>query len=394
MKYRDKARVGEASASRASKRGQAAGTRPLPLDPPGTTSKDGRASPLIVHHVAPARVTPVYDGYWQFAAERQRIFFRRLHGEAYPWTRDRVLSRYKFTNAYRASDRTSQHLIRHVIYRDDLPGSAREVFFRIIVFKLFNRIETWNLLEQALGAITAEDYRFQHYDSVLMQAMSAGRRIYSAAYIMPPGSSFGRPKKHQNHLLLVERMLKDELPERLAETRTMQEGFDRLRTYPIVGDFLAYQLITDINYSEITDFNEMDFVVPGPGARDGLAKCFADPGGLNEPELIRFMAERQEREFQRLGVDFLTLWGRRLQLVDCQNLFCEIGKYARVAFPQVPGRSNRKRIKQKFVPTFTPMELFYPPKWKLNERVAATVRAAGGWKGSESWRLGSALGGR
>jgi hypothetical protein len=27
------------------------------------------------------------------------------------------------------------------------------------------------------------------------------------------------------------------------------------------------------------------------------------------------------------------------------------------------------RIKQKFVPTPDPIELFYPPKWKLNEKI-------------------------
>jgi hypothetical protein len=202
--------------------------------------------------------------------------------------------------------------------------------------------------------------------------MRDGRRIYSAAYIMPPGSSaFGRPAKHQNHLLLLERMMEDRLPERLAQTRTMQEGFEKLRAYPTIGDFLAYQFITDINYSEITDFSEMDFVVPGPGARDGLRKCFADSGGLNEPELIRLMADLQEQEFKRLGLDFQSLWGRRLQLIDCQNLFCEVDKYARVAHPQIAGRTGRTRIKQKFEPTLTQIEFFYPPKWKLNEKIRA-----------------------
>ena len=67
---------------------------------------------------------------------------------------------YKFTNAYRASDRVSQYLIRNVIYRDDMPKSPREVFFRIVLFKLFNKIDTWKLFEQVLGPITFEDYRF------------------------------------------------------------------------------------------------------------------------------------------------------------------------------------------------------------------------------------------
>jgi hypothetical protein len=328
--------------------------------------------PIVLRHLAPAKVSEVYDSYWRFAAERQAVFFRRARGEARPWTNNPVLAVYKFTNAYRASDRVSQYLIRHVIYRDGSPKSTCEVFFRILLFKLFNKIETWELLERTLGAITFEDFRFAAYDATLTRAMQAGRRIYSAAYIMPPGGhAFGRPAKHQNHLLLLERMMSDRLADKLAETRSMQAAFEMLRAYPTLGDFLAYQFITDINYSELTDFSEMDFVVPGPGARDGLRKCFIDSGGLNEPELIRLMADRQEQEFERLGLDFQSLWGRRLQLVDCQNLFCEVDKYARVAHPEVMGKTGRMRIKQKFDPTFETIEPFYPPKWKLNEKIRA-----------------------
>jgi hypothetical protein len=356
----------------------------LPMDMPVITrpSKPSAArAPIVLPHLAPAKVSEVYESYWRFAAERQAVFFRRACGETHPWTNNPVLAVYKFTNAYRASDRVSQYLIRHVIYRDDLPKSPREVFFRILLFKLFNKIETWQLLERTFGSITFEDYRFAAYDEVLARAMRSGHRIYSAAYIMPPGSqAFGQPAKHQNNLLLLERMMADRLPERLAQAPSMQEGFEKLRSYPTIGDFLAYQFVTDINYSEITNFSEMDFVVPGPGARDGLRKCFVDPGGLNEPELIRLMADLQEQEFERLGLDFQSLWGRRLQLIDCQNLFCEVDKYARVAHPQIAGKTGRVRIKQKFEPTPEPIDLFYPPKWKLNDkiRVAASQRAAAG----------------
>jgi hypothetical protein len=351
---------------------------PVAVRPPELSATK---APIVLRHLAPAKVSEVYESYWRFAAERQAVFFRRARGETRPWTDNPVLAIYKFTNAYRASDRVSQYLIRHVIYRDDLPRSPREVFFRIVLFKLFNKIETWELLERALGPITFEDYRFAAFDAVLSRAMKAGRRIYSAAYIMPPGSrAFGRSAKHQNNLLLLERMMADRLAERLAQIRTMQEAFEKLRAYPTIGDFLAYQFITDINYSEITDFSEMDLVVPGPGARDGLRKCFVDPGGLNEPELIRLMADLQEQEFERLGLNFQSLWGRPLQLIDCQNLFCEVDKYARVAHPQVVGKTGRVRIKQKFDPIPDPIDLFYPPKWKLNDkiRIAAPQCAAAG----------------
>ena len=64
--------------------------------------------PIILRHLTPAKVSEVYESYWRFAAERQAIFFRRARGEARPWTRNAVLAIYKFTNAYRASDRVSQ----------------------------------------------------------------------------------------------------------------------------------------------------------------------------------------------------------------------------------------------------------------------------------------------
>ena len=358
---------------------RSSGQSSLWLGPPPAPRADGALrtatpNPIILRHLAPAKVSEVYETYWRFAAERQAVFFRRTRGEAQPWTDDAVLRTYKFTNVYRASDRVSQYLIRYVIYRSDLPNSPREVFFRILLFKLFNKIETWELLEREFGSITYEDYSFKRYHEVLARAMRDGRRIYSAAYIMPPGANaFGQPAKHQNHLLLLEFMMESELPERLAETSTMQEGFEKLRSYPTVGDFLAYQFITDINYSEITDFSEMEFVVPGPGARDGLRKCFTDPGGLNGPELIRLVADLQDQEFARLGLEFRSLWGRRLQLIDCQNLFCEVDKYARVAHPQIVGLTGRTRIKQRFRPTLTRIGLFYPPKWRLAESMRGSV---------------------
>jgi len=60
------------------------------------------------------------------------------------------------------------------------------------------------------------------------------------------------------------------------------------------------------------------------------------------------------------------LRGRPLQLIDCQNLFCEVDKYARVAHPQITGRSGRTRIKQLFAPVVDPVPAWFPPKWGLN----------------------------
>ena len=99
-------------------------------------------------------VTPVFDAYWQFAAERQEIYFRRIEGRLGPWTDDPILKQFRFTNAYRAADRVSQYLIRSVIYEPNLDQNPDEVFFRTILFKIFNKIETWEVLTEQLGVGT------------------------------------------------------------------------------------------------------------------------------------------------------------------------------------------------------------------------------------------------
>jgi hypothetical protein len=169
-------------------------------------------------------------------------------------------------------------------------------------------------------------------------------------------------------------MIAEGAAERIQRAPSMRVAFEALRSFPMMGDFLAYQFVTDLNYSELTDFTEMEFVVPGPGARDGIRKCFASFGGLSEADIIRIVAERQDHEFARLGLTFRSLWGRPLQLIDCQNLFCEVDKYARVAHPDIAGISGRTKIKQVFEANPVPIEYWYPPKWGINQEVAASLR--------------------
>ena len=160
--------------------------------------------------------------------------------------------------------------------------------------------------------------------------------------------------------------MRDSLATQLQRCKSMLQGFQILKAYPMVGDFLAYQFITDINYSTLTDFSEMEFTVPGPGARDGIHKCFESIGELSPRDVIRTMADIQNQQFVRLGLRFRSLWGRPLQLVDCQNLFCEVGKFARCAHPDVGGLAGRTRIKQKYRIDPRPLRYWFPLKWEIN----------------------------
>ena len=153
----------------------------------------------------------------------------------------------------------------------------------------------------------------------------------------------------------------------------MADAFELFRGYPLMGNFLAYQFVTDVNYSDLTNFSEMEFVMPGPGAKDGIRKCFESTGGRSEADIIRYVADSQDKEFTRLALRFRDLWGRPLQLIDCQNLFCEVDKYARMAHPEICGITGRTRIKQKFTANSQPIQYWFPPKWGINGFVLPVV---------------------
>ncbi|WP_214319038.1 nucleotide kinase domain-containing protein [Nonomuraea sediminis] len=308
------------------------------------------------------RPTPVFDTYWRFAAARQQVYLARL-GEAPRAPHDPVLAQHRFTNCFRAADRVSQYLIGQVSYRGEQDWP--EVYFRTVLFKVFNKVTTWQLLERHLGEPTWSGYDFTAWDRILSSAFAAGERLYSAAYITPP-PALGQQRKHSNHLRLIEMMMNGRAPARIQEAASMREAYEVLLDFPALGPFLAYQYLIDLNYSAHLSFSEMDFVVPGPGARDGIRKCFGPAADGIEAEVIRYMADTQTEHFARLELCFTGLRGRPLQLIDCQNLFCEVDKYARVAHPDIAGISGRSRIKQLYRPDPAPLTAWFPPKWGVN----------------------------
>lgn len=324
---------------------------------------------MHLHIPTTPKPSAVYGQLWRFACERQRIYRARLAGQPAPWTAHPVLRRHRFTNAYRAADRVSQTLLREVIPGG--PQTAEALFFRVLLFKLFNRESTWRLLQRRLGPL--EPGALGAAAGVLDEAFARGERLYSAAYIMPaPRGPFAAARKHRAHLRLLAAMLRAELPARLADARSLAEVYEALLAWPSLGPFLAFQYSVDLNYSDLIDFSEDSFVAAGPGARDGLRKCFDDPGGLSEAGLIAWVTERQGLEFEARGLDFPDLWGRPLRRVDVQNLFCEVAKLARVTHPEARGTTGRTRIKQAFRPDPRPLPApVFPASWGIQGAVDA-----------------------
>lgn len=329
-----------------------------------------QASPTVYVRRQTPRASPLLPVFWRFAAARQRAYLKRLAGEPAPWSEDAILREYRFTNPYRASDRVSQALIA-LVYADP-HVTDEDLFLRTLLFKFFNKIETWMHIVGTLGLPRACSFQPASIERVL-DNRKLGGAIYSAAYIMPSGGA-GVPK-HRMHLELIGKMLSDGLPAKIRATKTRSEIYSLLLSYPTLGPFLAFQFSIDLGYTTLVSSEEDDFVVAGPGAIDGISKCFESLGDYSPAETIMWLTRNQLDEFRHFEVEFDDLWGRHLQPIDVQNLFCEVSKYTRVSNPEVRGSAGRTRIKQRFEPHGSLPAPFFPPKWGINEAVSAWWKA-------------------
>ncbi|TFY63010.1 hypothetical protein EVJ58_g3497 [Rhodofomes roseus] len=183
-------------------------------------------------------VSPVLDTLFYFMAERHRIFLRRTSGEERPWTDDEILQKYPFTNVFRVYDRTTQYVLRHVVNQGS--QDLHESCFRVILFRMFNKIETWKHLKQQIGELTWADFDVHTYEKVL-GAVSGP--LYGPAYICPAPNNIGGKFNYARHLRLVQLLMEENLPKQLKRFRYLKDAHGWLLLFPSMGDFTALQYV-------------------------------------------------------------------------------------------------------------------------------------------------------
>lgn len=302
--------------------------------------------------------------YFYFIQERMNMFWRKVeHSKVL--TEDPILQEYKFTNVYRACDRVSQYLIRNIISKDSSKYSAEDMLLRILVFKVFNRINTWEYLEE-LSPISVASFDVKELSQLLSERQKC-MPIFSNAYMMTGSHSKYEHigTKHQVWLQMIEdEFILSHGLKKILNASSMSEIYNQLRSYPLIGDFLAYQYTVDFNYSSYLNFDENSFVKAGIGAVRGIKKCFISYGQSYE-DAIHYTHDHFEELQERYGfTGFRPLPGREPKLIDLQNCFCETDKYLRAAMPDL--KVGNVRIKQRYKPVGNIIDYYFPTDWGVS----------------------------
>lgn len=322
--------------------------------------------------------------FWKFAADRQDLFFSKIDPSIQA-PDNPIFKQYKFTNVYRACDRVSQYLINSVIYNPYYSYNEEDVIFRILLFKVFNKIETWELLvNEFIEDPTLESFSagFENYVQIYRVLKERGETIFSNAYMMTGSKKFGYEDKAANYLAMLYKLLVEDnaVAEITSGQYSMKQLVNLFSNYELIGPFLAYQFVVDLNYSECLNFDEDDYVMPGGGAIRGIAKIYnlsLKQSEVMSEYLITRMCKEQDKFIRAHGLKFRNLFGRELKLIDIQNIACEVDKALRVTRPDI-NAFGKSRIKQNYHPSSREKIIYrFPPKWHINEAAASYMNRVG-----------------
>jgi hypothetical protein len=284
--------------------------------------------------------------FFDFANERHAIYLRRQRGEDWPWTSNPILRDYFFTNVYRTLDKGTQWLTTNII---EPHANERELLlFNILVYRCHNRIST----AERLGWISNYDAEEALLYETWMQTLAdMGVHIFTGAYMVTgsvrENGVCPKSKVHQMFGITfpyVWNHIEDLMP---WPGSTLEEAFKRLALHaPGIGNFVAYEIITDLRHTHFLDKapDILTWANPGPGCRRGLGRLIGKKVMHHSQYVLRNTQECIDLMKFLLAVSpkYLAPYMPEFEMRDCEHTLCEWDKYMRVLLKE--GKSRRKFI--------------------------------------------------
>lgn len=257
--------------------------------------------------------------------ERQTIYLLKEEGRPKPWTKDKILQSYKFTNVFRQQDRVTKELNAR---QKDEPYML--TIWRVIVFRMFNHPATYDLLNEH-GLI--ENWNTPKAKRLLHRAKKKGQQIFTGAYIITnQGSS--RPKID----LVCESLgriyqQREFIADSFKRINRVQHAVNFLTEFPMIGKFVAYEIATDLRHTKVLNraLDIYSWANPGPGAQRGLNRIYRGHKrkGASQDQYIAEMSELMSIANAQLAGKGVFK-GHKFEMRDIEHSLCEFDKYMRV----------------------------------------------------------------
>lgn len=276
---------------------------------------------------------------WDWIAERHRIYLKKAAGEPAPWTADPVMQSYRFCNVFRELDKVTVWVRER--WRDPYADNP-QLWIAMCLARQVNWPET---LEEVGFPESA-------YDADLVRARlearkARGEKVYTGAYMIsaPAGEFAGMAKPEYTANIVVGALWKEraQFDALFAGGRQprMQEVHAWLRQFRGWGDFMAYEVVTDLRHTRyLRNAPDIDtWAVAGPGAIRGLHRLHGRP---YKKALSQEQSCIEMRELLALSRTALPDFVPRLELREIEHSLCETDKWLRV-------KAGQGRLRSKYL---------------------------------------------
>lgn len=276
------------------------------------------------------KITADIDGLFAFINRRHRIYIRKERGDPWPWTRDPILQKYRFTNVYRQLDRVTKEYRRLVADRYTDPWDktkAAELLAETIAFRLPNWPPTYKRLRPVRGNRWDEG----EAKRILTEAQQAGEKIFTGAYIVSNMKSTQPKIDLVCEAITAARKLAPGLVKLIRAERTLENATAVIAEHvPMCAAFTAYEVVCDLRWTPLLSkaADIWTWANPGPGATRGLNHIHGRKMTA-KPSTSQLIAEMQDllKESKRPGR--LGNHMQPLEMRDVEHSLCEFAKHLR-----------------------------------------------------------------
>lgn len=306
--------------------------------------------------------------FWQFVFMRHEAWNLRFVDQAPPpWTADEVIAKARFTNVYRLLDRGTQFLVSEV--QEPASGYTPAAAWHTIVYRLFNRIETWQAIEPAMAARDMAALR-----SAIQRRLAVGDKLFTGAYMC-----VSLPRVYPNdraadavHFVVQAIQAANELASLASRGTADLEAYYRVvKSLNGMGEFLSYMVATDLAWPlaslggrGLAPADVNSWVKAGPGCKKGLA--LLGTSGRQAAQAARMEEMRQNQRFYFGLYDLPFRFVRdaagrevELSLLDVEHSLCEFQKYHRML-----NGGHVKTVFDKLPPSTWRPKYLVCPAWK------------------------------
>lgn len=261
--------------------------------------------------------------FWYWISERHKIYMKRFLGYAKPWTDDPILQSYKFCNVFRTLDTGTRWLVDNFLIAHYKEHGL--LLGNIVWYRMINRISTAELLGWQKDWDTNE---------IISELQSINGPVFTSAYLIRSEQGMSKIESIVKAIEVVWSD-RDQLAREMKAKNSLEVAHKLLLKYRLIGDFLAYEMVTDLSYTEMLrdTIDENTWCNIGPGALRGLRRLYGEL--VSKEDGVRLAVELLEKSKSVLDKSVPSLGIR-----DIEHSLCEVDKMARVKFSE--GRPRQR----------------------------------------------------